>query len=442
MSIEIKTLTPIWTGGVKGNCDILHETGIIGSMRWWYEAIVRGLGGYACDPSKHQCPDDNGNYCDACLIFGATGLKRSFRIDLERLQNNNPNQELHLKVNNNRGWYFGCGVYSKQLKGHIIPIRSIDCVNSKELYQILALTLQLATKYGGLGPRTQQGYGVMDITTQELEINTALEALKKCIKSSNKKQIDRMKELPRFNKFFFSKVRFSIKKGSKEFFCKSINLIKKPTQVVDFYDNNKILLIAPIVRYHLRGLIRDNIKYKGHSNSAARWRLMGVLNGRYHMDDFGKVEEIEWMCPKCKATWTNKPNRYDHINCRVKPRISKYKCIACGKIWENMSDLKSRTKESKQMKSLIHVSNAYLVGDKYEFRIWGWIPPTLPGDVPRRDVLKKLRNWLEGINDNTGILWDKIHCNINDIEVEWFEIESGQETDKYLHSLLTKEVFS
>lgn len=55
MSIKIKTLTPIWTGGVNGECEILHETGIIGSMRWWYEAIVRGLGGYACDPAGHEC---------------------------------------------------------------------------------------------------------------------------------------------------------------------------------------------------------------------------------------------------------------------------------------------------------------------------------------------------------------------------------------------------
>ncbi|HHF52316.1 MAG TPA: type III-B CRISPR module RAMP protein Cmr1, partial [Candidatus Aminicenantes bacterium] len=40
--MKIKTLTPIWTGGVGGRCDRLHETGIIGSLRWWYEAIVRG----------------------------------------------------------------------------------------------------------------------------------------------------------------------------------------------------------------------------------------------------------------------------------------------------------------------------------------------------------------------------------------------------------------
>lgn len=45
MQIKIQTLTPLWTGGVDGKMDRIHETGIIGSMRWWYEAIVRGLGG-------------------------------------------------------------------------------------------------------------------------------------------------------------------------------------------------------------------------------------------------------------------------------------------------------------------------------------------------------------------------------------------------------------
>jgi CRISPR type III-B/RAMP module RAMP protein Cmr1 len=42
MKIRLKTLTPLWTGGVEaGKVDRVHETGIIGSLRWWYEAIVR-----------------------------------------------------------------------------------------------------------------------------------------------------------------------------------------------------------------------------------------------------------------------------------------------------------------------------------------------------------------------------------------------------------------
>ncbi|WP_343426310.1 type III-B CRISPR module RAMP protein Cmr1 [Candidatus Amarolinea dominans] len=45
LNITIRTLTPLWTGGVDATSDRLHATGIIGSLRWWYEAIIRGLRG-------------------------------------------------------------------------------------------------------------------------------------------------------------------------------------------------------------------------------------------------------------------------------------------------------------------------------------------------------------------------------------------------------------
>lgn len=100
MEFKLKTLTPIWTGGVEGKCDRLHETGIIGSLRWWYEALVRGLGGYACDPTSerkdercelnqekfHKAIKDGKNIqealneqiCPVCQLFGCTGWGRKF----------------------------------------------------------------------------------------------------------------------------------------------------------------------------------------------------------------------------------------------------------------------------------------------------------------------------------------------------------------------------
>ena len=81
LKITLKTLTPLWTGGVDQTCDRLHETGVIGSLRWWYEALVRGLGGYACDPtSEDRCPDKDGKRCAACELFGCTGWARKFRL--------------------------------------------------------------------------------------------------------------------------------------------------------------------------------------------------------------------------------------------------------------------------------------------------------------------------------------------------------------------------
>ena len=52
MEFQLKTLTPLWTGGVEASLmNRIHETGIIGSLRWWYEAILRGMGNDVCNPT-------------------------------------------------------------------------------------------------------------------------------------------------------------------------------------------------------------------------------------------------------------------------------------------------------------------------------------------------------------------------------------------------------
>ncbi|GIX47780.1 MAG: hypothetical protein KatS3mg131_1991 [Candidatus Tectimicrobiota bacterium] len=89
LRVELRTRTPLWTGGAGGTMDRIHETGILGSLRWWYEAIVRGLGGTACDPASgsqkcqynsrdRQSPEEQ--LCFACYVFGATGWRRRFSL--------------------------------------------------------------------------------------------------------------------------------------------------------------------------------------------------------------------------------------------------------------------------------------------------------------------------------------------------------------------------
>lgn len=46
MEVKLRTLTPLWTGGVDRTSDRLHKTGLIGPLRWWYEALVRSLAGH------------------------------------------------------------------------------------------------------------------------------------------------------------------------------------------------------------------------------------------------------------------------------------------------------------------------------------------------------------------------------------------------------------
>jgi CRISPR-associated protein Cmr1 len=189
MEITLKTLTPLWTGGVDQTCDRLHETGLIGSLRWWYEALVRGPGGYACDPTsedpKARCefdteayekakkdgkPDDEAiqaglhNVCPVCYLFGTTGWARLFQLRAIEI----PMTHLHFRttLKMNQDWFkcvFGGekqNIDSLQapygeLRFQFIP-RRYDAEYAKSQF---ALILHIAGQYGGIGARLQHGFG-------------------------------------------------------------------------------------------------------------------------------------------------------------------------------------------------------------------------------------------------------------------------------------------
>ncbi|MGB9881062.1 MAG: type III-B CRISPR module RAMP protein Cmr1 [Anaerolineae bacterium] len=143
MRITLKTLTPLWTGGVDGTCDRLHETGLIGSLRWWYEALVRGLGGYACDPtSEERCEYDprkpgppEKQLCAVCYLFGCTGWGRKFR----------------LRVLDEQGQVIEDAL-AANITFHLefLELRPI----TEEEKWLLAKSVEIAARYGALGGKT------------------------------------------------------------------------------------------------------------------------------------------------------------------------------------------------------------------------------------------------------------------------------------------------
>ncbi|WP_169238898.1 type III-B CRISPR module RAMP protein Cmr1 [Candidatus Roseilinea sp. NK_OTU-006] len=154
--ITLKTLTPLWTGGVDQTSDRLHETGLIGSLRWWYEALVRGLGGYACDPtSEDRCPDKDGKHCVACELFGCTGWGRKFRLRAL----NEQGQPIEDALAENITFHL-----------EFLELRPI----TEEEKWLLTKSVEIAARYGALGGKTtlkpQKGkigedYGIVQIIT-------------------------------------------------------------------------------------------------------------------------------------------------------------------------------------------------------------------------------------------------------------------------------------
>lgn len=153
LALTYDTLTPIWSGGANRKMDRLHETGVMGSLRWWYEVLVRGVGGHACEPSSAACQYDpkkaHDGICDVCRVFGATGWRRRFRLSID---------DEHLKPDPKSeipGWPLPSLAQSGQF-----TIRLVRLDPHFDLSLVAAL-LQFVADWGALGAKDQIGFGVI-----------------------------------------------------------------------------------------------------------------------------------------------------------------------------------------------------------------------------------------------------------------------------------------
>lgn len=185
MEIELNTLTPLWTGGVEaGKVDRLRETGILGSLRWWMEVFTRGLGGRACDPTTHFCQyaEAKDGLCDVCRVFGATGWRRRFRLDIR--DNTRPDNKVssHIqaqrsyedrdgKMRTPRGWYFPSKPRSGQLA---IQIQSLAQDFQPE---VIGGLVQFLADWTAIGARAQMGFGVVEPVNVRIETRTLYDSL-------------------------------------------------------------------------------------------------------------------------------------------------------------------------------------------------------------------------------------------------------------------------
>ena len=130
---RMKALTDIWTGDSEGKPHRLIATGLLGSVRWWFEVLVRGLGGSACDPTETKCRDQR--HCVVCELFGCTGWARKFRFDV--LDANGELQAVQIKKDDTFNLHFT----------PLRPIREVE-------WALLDLTLRLIAGYGAVGGKT------------------------------------------------------------------------------------------------------------------------------------------------------------------------------------------------------------------------------------------------------------------------------------------------
>ncbi len=130
---QFKALTDVWTGDLNGKPDHLITTGLLGSIRWWFEVLVRGLGGCACDPSETKCEDQN--HCVVCELFGCTGWARKFRFEVLDKGGNTKKDQI------------------KKDQTFILRFTPLRPIRDEE-FALLDATMRLISDYGALGGKT------------------------------------------------------------------------------------------------------------------------------------------------------------------------------------------------------------------------------------------------------------------------------------------------
>lgn len=189
LRLDVRMLTPLWTGGVQtGRMDRIQETGIIGSLRWWYEAILRGLGADVCDPTsdnpQHRCQFDTEAYqkslqdehdkskalqaglqdvCPACRLFGCTGWKRRFELSAAIMSNQLT--PFWLATLDQRGkfnhWWLSQVFKTTNSKVYLgdLPLHARFIHGYESYEEVLKALLSLMADYGAIGSRAQYGFG-------------------------------------------------------------------------------------------------------------------------------------------------------------------------------------------------------------------------------------------------------------------------------------------
>lgn len=305
-TLQIELLTPLWTANAEKKGGTILETGILGSLRWWYEAILRGLGFDVCDPSRRTCSYDeekgNSSVCLACQLFGGSGYSRRFRLVIDEGGSGNTGKLVVIKLSNpgskeHRGWRIPGENSAEPLRLSFLPMRrgGLD-----EIERVaLRYTLALIERFGALGAKTSQGQGAIRIKDWgELPVSTNFDKWYEALdKKKRLKQEPEVHEsdteavatekaicIPDIRNMVGATVVLEDAKLTPKDLWPKLGLTANTANYVQWLPEatTRWLPSAPAVRTKLRAWLRDSNNVSGFDEdglASERHRLMGTTAG-------------------------------------------------------------------------------------------------------------------------------------------------------------------
>jgi len=437
MKLDIKALTPLWTGNIDQKSVWLQSTAIVGSIRWWTESILRGINKYVCNPTVHgsksdgRCPEEGGKnrkyYCSACLIFGATGIRRMFRLYTSGGERIFTRGALNIRPSKrSRGWYLGSGIVG-EINLEITPLDT-DFDES-----LVLLPLIIASNWGGIGAKTQHGYGIVKVENHpKIDFSRFREMIEKITDQGRLSKLGielrhgSNNGLPDFREMFFAKVQFEAEYD----WWKKVNGIAPRSQdgYRGYINDPRMRRWIELGSVPIAPSIKNWLRY---GNGSQLWKTNNSNQNRGIENWlFGTTERICSSCYGKVRKDESNPRNFWCPNCS--------KSIREGETFERIA-------------SKISISCAYSVNDNlWEFRIWGWIPnKSSPVGFDRNGFLDSFKKALDGSGFLT-VPWNELlgdQTKKHRLKI-WREFDSPRDTAKpnesninnYIHNLLNAEV--
>jgi CRISPR-associated protein Cmr1 len=245
-----------------------------------------------------------------------------------------PRDQINIKPGNT-GWRFGAGRIATDaapITGKLVVLRG----HPLAITNGLAVTLAVASRWGGLGAKIQHGFGLAEVTLTDQHGKTVVPDIDAFLARHGSAE-NGDGGLPSLGNFFFARLFF--RKDMPDDWWKQVRLGISPTDQarLGLGKTNRDVPIAPAVKYALRF---------GRTTNDSRGRTQHVSVLKVLGDD---------------------------------PRNAKHKFFL-GHVDGN-----------QHRAAMLHVSNAYKERDRWQFRLWGWVPREgLPAGLNRDSLLAEL----------------------------------------------------
>ena len=248
--LKLKTLTPLYTGGIGQQGDQIHPSNLLGGIRHFSCLVARFLGEKDFETEVWGTAEESEPKAKQIALKWDTSELKPINFHNKKI-----------KINNNKGWYFS-SAFEGELTLQITKQFTKCDKNIKEQFEkfwnILLISIAIQIRHAMFGSKDQFGLGVLDLVNPE-DFKRLFPKLNIPLNEVKDDFLDKENKLMNLKRYAFATITF--RKASVNTF-------------VNFKNETKLKL-GLAIRYNLRNALRpdDSQKWK-----EIRHKMFGELN--------------------------------------------------------------------------------------------------------------------------------------------------------------------